>query len=103
MSMLFSSSDVRPAPRATVGADQNCPALERALNIRRCPQSVFEVITRKPPTKRAVMNNMRHFMLINSAASYIRPAPVRAYSPSYRTYRLHNRQRATFPREAAGG
>src|ERR1700693_3525279 len=97
MSILFTSSDVRPAPRATVGADQNCPVLERALKIRRCPQSVFEVMTRKPPTKRAVMNNMRHFMLINSAASYTRPAPVRAYSPSYRTYRPRNRQHTAFP------
>src|SRR5580658_4896570 len=98
MSILFISSELRPVACVDDGPDHSGTALETGLMIRRCPQSVFDVIKRNPLTSRAVMTMMRdNLMLLNSAANHKPSALARASLPLRRTYRLRNRLRAASP------
>src|SRR5579863_5810955 len=102
MSMLFVSSGPSPAPCAVDGPDHIGPWLEIGPRIRRCPQSVFDVTQRNPPTSRAAITSVRNLMPLNSAASCILLAFVSVSLLLFLRYRSRNPHSAASPEAAIG-
>src|SRR5579884_4559349 len=102
--MLLSSSGLRPAEWATLGPLQRglAPAMGRMM--RRWPQSLRDVMYKKPPTSSSVSKKMRKsFMIRDSAATRTRDGPVRRSAPSFLMYRRCNRRVSSSLRAEAAG
>ena len=70
MSMLFVSSELRPVACVDDGPDHSGAALETGFSIRRCPQSVLVVTSKKSAhQQRGDNKDTRNLMLLNSAAN----------------------------------